>query len=213
MQSQTLPDTTTPPAESVSPTMAAILANARADADRAHQMHDEASDLVDRLYADRRQFRRQLGQLAGQMDERANAAYSPADGQALADFADEVRALRESIPGPSDSPLTVRDRLTAELHRIVDDIARLDLPIADDTGLSLGVLDNRADLDRWAAYLDSTVKVDTTSGIPHVKRTLRLGERFEELHVRAQTHPEPRGELERLRARVAELESQQGSTR
>jgi hypothetical protein len=46
-----------------SPTIDAILANARADADRAHQLHDEASDEVDRLRAELRQARAELGRL------------------------------------------------------------------------------------------------------------------------------------------------------
>jgi hypothetical protein len=255
--------TATPPAEPVSPTMAAILANARADADRAHQMHDEASDLVDRLYADRRQFRRQLGLLAGQMDERANAAYSPADGQALADFADEVRALRGSIPGPSDSPTgrggllaavravidaghlsydgsgvdvdrvqgeaharlvdayeavtggtvdttsTVRGRLAAELHRIADDIVRLDLPVGHYSDLHLGVVADRAELERWAEYLGKGLDTPDGTGIPSVGTKVKLGDAYgPQLSVRAQAPKEQRSETERLTARIAELEAQ-----
>ncbi|MFY1588953.1 hypothetical protein ACN267_31185 [Micromonospora sp. WMMD734] len=123
-----------------------------------------------------------------------------------------VAAYAAVTGGTADTALTVRDRLAAELHRIADDLVRLDLPVGRNNGLGVGVLDSRADLDRWAAYLGSAVQVDN-NGIPHVDHPVRLGDQYEELAVTAQTNRDPRGELERLRARVAELEAQQGGTR
>ncbi|MCX5070877.1 hypothetical protein OOJ91_34075 [Micromonospora lupini] len=76
-----------------------ILANARADADRAHRMHDEASDEVDRLTSDRRQLHTALRDLANRLDLRGRNSDAPSDGIAMCDFADEIRAL--TAPGPS----------------------------------------------------------------------------------------------------------------
>ncbi|WP_431977614.1 hypothetical protein [Micromonospora haikouensis] len=75
----------------------AILANAHADADRAHQMHDTAADEVDKLHADRRRLRRALTDLARRMVDRAHEADAPADGAAMDGFAAEIRALADGL--------------------------------------------------------------------------------------------------------------------
>ncbi|MFI6819769.1 hypothetical protein ACIBJE_02305 [Micromonospora sp. NPDC050187] len=82
--------------------------------------------------------------------------YHPEEGVTVVDLTPDAPA--------AEAETTVRQRLAAELHRLADDIVRLELPVGAHARLSLGVLDSRAD-------------------------------------------------LERLRARVAELESQQGGAR
>ncbi|MFE7868809.1 hypothetical protein ACFUYE_00455 [Micromonospora humida] len=127
-------------------------------------------------------------------------------------YARLVAAYEAVTGGTADTALTVRDRLAAELHRIADDIVRLDLPVGRNNGLGVGVLDSRADLDRWAAYLGSAVQVDS-NGIPHVAHDLRLGDQYEELAVTAQTNRDPRSEVERLRAENAELLARLGGVK
>ncbi|MBM0201792.1 hypothetical protein JNW90_00815 [Micromonospora sp. STR1s_5] len=94
-----------------------ILANARADADRAHRMHNEASDEVDRLTSDRRHLRTALRDLANRMDERGKEADAPADGLAMGDFADEVRALAAAGPSTETSDTPVDLAVTAMTSR------------------------------------------------------------------------------------------------
>ncbi|WP_229401946.1 hypothetical protein [Micromonospora okii] len=130
-----------------------------------------------------------------------------------------VAAVRAAGLAPAAAPaeLTVRERLAAELHRIAADLLREDLPLPDGymrADLHLGILDSRADLDGWADYLGSPVKVNPANSIPSTKRAIKLGTRAT-LHVGLQADPDPRSEVEQLRARVAELEAQQttGGTR
>ncbi|MEU5945102.1 hypothetical protein ABZ793_06015 [Micromonospora sp. NPDC047465] len=109
----------------------------------------------------------------------------------------------------------LRQLLAAELHRIADDIVRLELPLKDTlcSSLNLGVLDSRDDLERWAEYLGSSIEVDPANGIPFtLHRILLDGREYGAwLDVQAQTRPEPQeSELARLRAEVAELRAAQG---
>jgi hypothetical protein len=127
--------------------------------------------------------------------------------------------LLDHTPAEPEQPaeLTVRERLAAELHRIADDIVRLKLPL-DRTQLRLGVLDSRADLERWAAYLGSEIEEDggTANNITKTEHTIRLtDDRWgPSLQIHAQIPPDGRSEVERLRARVAELEAERaGGTR
>ncbi|MEU4777501.1 hypothetical protein [Micromonospora sp. NPDC023633] len=120
------------------------------------------------------------------------------------------------VDGRCDTDL--RDRLAAELHRIADDIVRLELPLKDtlSSTLNLGVLHSRADLERWAEYLGSAIKVDSANSIPFTTHRILLdGQKYGAwLDVRAQTKAEPQeSELERLRAEVAELRAAQGGAR
>lgn len=109
---------------------------------------------------------------------------------------------------------TLQQRLADKLHRIADDIVRLDLPLGRlmSARLSPGLLDSRVDLDRWATYLGTTVNVDPSNGIPHAEHKIRFDDTTYGpwLSVMAQTHPETdaekaalRAELEALRAQVA----------
>lgn len=118
--------------------------------------------------------------------------------------------------GPAETPQEpaepdLRQRFAAELHRIADDIVRLELPLAETMSgsLRLGVLDSRADLERWAEYLGSTVKADPASNIPNTDHRILLDGRpyGAWLTVAAQIPPEGPSELEQMRARVAELEA------
>ncbi|MBM0275362.1 hypothetical protein [Micromonospora tarensis] len=67
----------------------------------------------------------------------------------------------------------VRQQLAAHLHRIADDIVSQQLPLYEllSARLSLGVLDSRADLQRWADYLGTEIAEDggTDDNIPHIE--------------------------------------------
>ncbi|MEW2474649.1 hypothetical protein AB0875_12740 [Micromonospora gifhornensis] len=135
------------------------------------------------------------------------------DSQAAAlEFLDRHIADPEKTPEP-----TLQQRLAAELHRIADDIVRLDLPLPDtlSASLTLGVLDSRPDLERWAAYLGSAIDEDGGSAgdIPRTEHEIRMDDRpwGARLRVHAQIQPDRTSEVERLRARIAELEAQQST--
>lgn len=117
--------------------------------------------------------------------------------------APEPTGERAKLIAESDS----RQRLAAELHRIADDIAHTDLPLGEHitASLHLGVVKNRADLDRWASRLGSPVRV-SDDDIPAIRHRIRLGG-MEDLRISVQSRRESRSELERLRARIAELEA------
>ena len=75
----------------------------------------------------------------------------------------------------------VREQLAAELHRIADDIVNQQLPLYDllSARLYLGVLDTRADLQRWADYLGTEIEEDggTDGDIPNVEHVIRFDDR------------------------------------
>ncbi|SCL12829.1 hypothetical protein [Micromonospora inyonensis] len=142
-------------------------------------------------------------------------------GTAVAGFdtvAEAAAVLDQHIANPDGtSEPTTRQRLAAELRHLVDGIVRLDLPVGGHIRMHLGVLDSRADLEKLSGYLGSEITEDGGTGgdIPFTEHTIRLDDDpwGPELHIRAQIQPDGRSEVERLRARVAELESQQGGTR
>jgi hypothetical protein len=132
-----------------------------------------------------------------------------------------VTALRrkancpECVPDAEVAPSTeqtLQQALAAELHRIADDIVRLNLPLKDTMcgGLSLGALASRADLERWADYLGTAIEVNSANDIPSVRHRVLLdgGPYGAWLDVHAQINPEGPSEVERLRAEVAELRAQ-----
>ena len=107
---------------------------------------------------------------------------------------------------PADNAPTQRERLAAELHRLADDIVRLDLPIGFCPSVHLGVVDSRADLERLAEYFGTALDVADSTGIPSTRRRIKLDDTFY-LEVAAQS-PKEESETERLRAEVQALRSQ-----
>ncbi|MCZ7434799.1 hypothetical protein O7598_31190 [Micromonospora sp. WMMC241] len=96
----------------------------------------------------------------------------------------------------SNDPNVLRERLATELHRIAYDIVNLKLPVADlmSARLSVGVLDSRADLERWADHLGVEIEEDggTSGDIPRIEHvTLFDGERWgPSFSVHAQIQPD-----------------------
>ncbi|WP_435233325.1 hypothetical protein [Micromonospora aurantiaca (nom. illeg.)] len=96
----------------------------------------------------------------------------------------------------SNDTNNLRERLAAELHRLADDIVNLKLPVARlmSARLSVGVLENRADLERWATYLG--VEIDegggTNTDIPAVDHLIHFDDREwgPWLNVHAQIQPD-----------------------
>ncbi|TCB97550.1 hypothetical protein E0H26_11560 [Micromonospora zingiberis] len=141
-------------------------------------------------------------------------------GLSLEDVADAITAAgltttaeaAQGAPGEPAGPQTLQHKLAAELIHLAHAVVRLDLPLGRCMNLGIGVLDNRADLDRWAEHLGSTVEVDS-NGIPHTTHSTPLpeGPYGASLNVTAQAPKDTRSEVERLRARVAELEAQQST--
>lgn len=121
----------------------------------------------------------------------------------------------DGCPTPGDDDTAgsdLRQRFAAELHRIADDIVRLKLPLGRYPSLRLGVVDTRTDLETWADYLGTDgLDADDSTGIPSVTAGIRLGDGLcgPELTIAAQSPKDEMSEVERLRARVAELEAQQ----
>lgn len=105
----------------------------------------------------------------------------------------------------------VREALADRLHRIAADLVTKQLPLGGTmcASLGLGVLDSRADLEQWARYLGSTIDTDPSNNIPHTNHTFLLaGRKYgPQLRVGAQIRADEPSEVERLRARVAELEA------
>lgn len=122
----------------------------------------------------------------------------------------------EGVTVTKQTEVTLRGRFAAELHRIADDIVRLELPVGSYPSLRLGVLDSRTDLKRWAEYLGTAIDASDGTGIPSVTASITLGgdDRYGPgLTVAAQS-PKEQSEADVLRARVAELEAQiAGGTR
>ncbi|MEU5965927.1 hypothetical protein ABZ777_32380 [Micromonospora parva] len=113
--------------------------------------------------------------------------------------------------GSIRATLTPSQRLAAELRKLADDVVRLELPIGRYVNLNFGVLSSRADLEQVAAYLGKSIVVDKSNGIPWTASRIHLDYTGygPELQVQAQTQAEdPTTEIERLRARNAELEAQ-----
>lgn len=106
----------------------------------------------------------------------------------------------------------VREALADRLHRIAADLVTKKLPLPGTmcASLGLGVLDSRADLEQWAQYLGSTIATDPSNNIPHTNHTIRLDGRpyGPQLRVGAQIRADEPSEVERLRARNAELEAE-----
>lgn len=125
-----------------------------------------------------------------------------------------VAAYEAAVGKPADATGDLRQRFADQLHRIADDIVRLELPLKATLSatLNLGVVNSRADLKRLAEYLGTDITMCGTNGdIPvALYRILLDGREYGPwLDVRAQSPTEPReSELERLRARNAELEAQ-----
>lgn len=138
---------------------------------------------------------------------REPSSHLPVDLASDRDNAPEDWELTAPEPAQPD----LRQRLAAELHRIADDIVRLELPLGECCGASFrpGVMDSRADLDRWAAYLDSPVVVDRNS-IPHFDAKIPLGASpyLRVLAVGSQGPKEELSEVERLRAELAALKAE-----
>ncbi|MGW1059314.1 hypothetical protein [Micromonospora rubida] len=149
---------------------------------------------------------------AGHLDAATDGDVEGIQGEAHAAL---IAAYEAATGGTTDATTpaepTVRERLAAELHRIAEAIVREDLPLPDGymrADLHLGILDSRADLDRWADYLGSPAKVNPANSIPSIKRAIKLGTRAT-LRVGLQADADPRSEVEILRAEVAELRAQQ----
>ncbi|WP_330438788.1 hypothetical protein OHB44_27855 [Micromonospora sp. NBC_00821] len=102
-----------------------------------------------------------------------------------------------------------RRRLAAELRRIALDIVTRQLPIGSFASLRLGVVDSRADLDPWAAYLGTTIDAPDSTDIPSVTARIELGggKYGPELSIGIQSPKEEQSELKRLRAENALLQA------
>ncbi|GAB3817810.1 hypothetical protein [Micromonospora zhanjiangensis] len=118
----------------------------------------------------------------------------------------------EDRPEPTPATPRLNALVAAELHRIADAIVRSALPLGQPQ-LRLGVLDSRADLERWARHFGVEIKEDggTSRDIPKVDHEIPLTDERHgpTLFFHAQIQPDRLFEVERLRARVAELEAQQ----
>ncbi|GIJ10766.1 hypothetical protein ACFFMR_19050 [Micromonospora andamanensis] len=155
------------------------------------------------------------GTLGGPGDTAARCAcgvvFSGFDSQAEA-LAVLNEHIANPVPAEATGPQTVQHKLAAELIRLARDIVRLDLPLKDTMcgELALGVLASRADLEKWAAYLGSTIDTGPANNIPVTQHRILLDGRpyGAWLTVRAQIRPDEPTEVERLRAEVAQLRAQ-----
>lgn len=167
MQSQTLPEPTTPPASPAHYTVFIPGSFAWADRELTFPAPHTADEIARVIHAD----------LTG---------YGYADIDVTVDMpAGMARIVWQGDPldavitgpgvGPDATELTVRERLAAKLHRIADDLVRLDLPVHDRAfaRLNIGVLATRAELERWTEYLGSAVEIDR-SGIQFTAHRIPL---------------------------------------
>lgn len=159
----------------------------------------EASELLDR----------HIAKATGKPAEERPVCAATAVGVHCSPACYRSRGKDCDTPLAAKSEPTPRQRLADELHHLAEAIATTDLPIGPFARLGLGVVDSRADLDRWATHLGTTIDGPDCTGIPSVTARIPLsGDRFgPELTVHVQSPKEEVSELERLRAENARLKA------